>query len=79
MFYFMLRHKQLYFIARANTATFRVRKGPRRCGRIFTRSWCRHVGKGRRTKQSAARGRRKQTNARCANVVGSRKSDELRK
>lgn len=56
-----------------------MRKGPRRRGRIFTRTRCRHVGKGRRTKQSTARGRRKQTNARCSNVVGSRQSNELGK
>jgi len=56
-----------------------VRKGTRRRGRFFTRARCRHVGEGRRAKQSAARGRRKQTNARCANVIGSRKSHELGK
>jgi len=56
-----------------------MRKGPRRRGGLFTRARRRHAGEGRRTEQPAARGRRKQTNARCANVIGSGKSDELGK
>lgn len=72
-------HKQQYLIARANTTALRVRKGPRRRGRLFTRARRRHAGEGRGTEQPAARGRRKQTNARCANVIGSGKSDQLGK
>lgn len=56
-----------------------MRKGPRRRGRLFTRARRRYAGEGRRTEQPAARGRRKQTNARRANVIGSGKSDELGK
>jgi len=75
---FHVTHKQQqYLIARANTTAFRVRKGPRRRCRLFTRARCGHAGKRRRTEQPSARGSRKQTNARCANVIGSGKSDEL--
>lgn len=65
--------------ARKDATAFRVRKGPRRRGRLFARSRRRHVGEGRRAEQPSARRRGEQTDARRANAAGSRKSHEPRK
>lgn len=66
------------FAARENAAAFRMREGPRRRGRLFAGTRSRRVGQGRGAKQSAARGRGKQTDPGRANVIGSGQPHEHR-
>lgn len=89
LFYLIVLHRPICLVkclspcvfllaAREDAAAFRVREGPRRRGRLFARTRRRRVGQGRGAKQSASRGRGKQTDPGRANVIGSGQPHEHR-